>query len=112
MRLPLPPEFPDVDLPLELVASTVISRVQTGLPGRDLLVILPNNFGLIMTHGRESAWCNADTVEAVIVRVRDRDMGLWLPAHDTKIRTTDGGTIQGWATGEWLAASLLHLASL
>lgn len=112
MRLPLPPAFPDVDLPPDMAARMVVTTLRTGLPGTDLLVFHPNNYGLVLIHGRTGTWCDDCSVEAVIVRVRNRESGLWLPATDTKIRTTGGGTIQGWADAAWLAAALTHLATL
>lgn len=111
MRLPLPQQFPDVDLPLEIVAATVVTRVQTGLPGVDLLVILPNNYGLYLIHGRHAAYCGDSTVEALVVHVH-RETGVHTPADDTPVRTTGGPGLQGWADGAWLADALSTLARL
>lgn len=111
MRLHLPDAFPNVDLPTALVAETQVTTLQTGLSGCEVLVTLPNNYGVVLIHGRPTAYCDEHTVEAELVRIH-RDTGIFTVAHDTGIRTDEPPAIQGWATGEWLSDTLSALAEL
>lgn len=112
MRLLLPDTFPDVDVPLEIAASAIISVVQTGLPGTELVVILPNNYGLSLIHGRHGAYCDEHTVEAQLAWFPDPDLDVFTPAFNTGLLTNAGPSLQARADGEWLAEALRALAAL
>jgi hypothetical protein len=114
MRLPLPVEFPDVEVTLDVAASAVITRCASPLPGTELHVILANGYGLSLIHDRRAAYCGEHTVEAQVAYFprTTRDLGMFRALNVPGIDTEGYTGLKGWADALWLASTIRTLAAL